>query len=41
MLPMATETEPRFEGIETAVPELVSCARPRTETEPRFEGIET
>gem|GEM_PF-4438976 len=36
-----TETEPRFEGIETITCFCFGFFRFLTETEPRFEGIET
>jgi len=36
-----TETEPRFEGIETYHQVTVVTSATPTETEPRFEGIET
>jgi len=36
-----TETEPRFEGIETVRVLVIGLSAIGTETEPRFEGIET
>ena len=39
--PLSTETEPRFEGIETNPRIGADPHVAETETEPRFEGIET